>query len=157
MGADRHSPTAPRRVLAAERRRQALEMRATGMTYTAIGSALGVSDVAAGNLVRNALKDLAQETADSAGALRALEAERLDAVSAALYPRAVAGDLRAVDRYVRVRESYRKLLGLDAEREVGAEVNFNIVTSLPWDRPGGEVVDGVAEEAPASELEPGAE
>lgn len=122
-------------------------MRARGMTFAAIGAALGVSDVAAGKLVRGALDDLAREITGHADAMRAQESERLDAVSHELYRRALEGDLGAADRYLRYRESYRRLWGLDLKPpDAGTEVNFNIVTSLPWERPGGEIVDGVAEE-----------
>ena len=132
--------------MTAERRRKAIEMRAQGMTFDAIGAALGVSDVAAGKLVRGALEELAREVTEHADAMRAQESERLDAVSHKLYRLALEGDLGAADRFLKYRESYRRLWGLDLRPpDASAEVNFNFVTALPWDRPGGEVIDGVAE------------
>lgn len=145
-----NSPTAPRRTVTAERRLKALEMRQRGMRFTEIGPALGISSQAAGQLVRTALNEIAKEITEHADAMRAQESERLDAVSRELYQRALKGDLGAADRYLKYRESYRRLWGLDLRPpDAGTEVNFNIVTAPPWERPGGEVIDGVAEERPA--------
>jgi hypothetical protein len=48
--------------------------------------------------------------------LRQLEAERLDAMTAALWPRAMDGDLRATDRILGIMDRRARLLGLDAPR-----------------------------------------
>lgn len=151
MGMMLDNPAIPRRVRAAERRCKAVEMRRDGMRFTEIGLALGISPQAASKLVRRALDDLAREIAEHADAMRAQESERLDAVSRELYRRALEGDLGAADRYLKYRESYRRLWGLDlkpAVEEGGA--NFVIVTAPPWERPGGEVIDAAAEDVRAA-------
>jgi len=78
--------------------------------------------------------------------------KRLDDLREHLRRLVVSGDkhalLQAVDRLIKLDERESRLLGLDAEKDDGAQVNFNFVTALPWERPGGDVIDGEAEEEP---------
>src|SRR5207237_44999 len=77
------SATSPVRLRAYERQQRAVAMRAAGATYGAIGSELGVSPQAAHAAVRRALDRTVAVIAEKADRLRALEAERLEAVGAA--------------------------------------------------------------------------
>ncbi|MDH3227561.1 MAG: hypothetical protein OEM67_10805 [Thermoleophilia bacterium] len=71
-----------------------------------------------------------------------MEMERLDAAAAVLWPKVLDGDLRAHDRWLRNRESYRRLLGLD-ERETAGDETMQVIINLPdWAQPLAEVVDG---------------
>jgi hypothetical protein len=137
------------RIAAAERRVRALDYRKAGQSYRAIGDVLGVSMKTAHQDVHQALAELAALELSSAGELRALELARLDdlAIAAARILQAshplVSGGkvlsgftndgtaigltddgpkLAAIDRLVRISESRRKLLGLDAPAKV-APVN----------------------------------
>jgi hypothetical protein len=103
----------PRRVRARERDRHAIELRAAGLTFAAIGAQLGVSDEAARKAVNRALDATRAEIAQRAERLRALEAERLDRAAAVLAPKVEAGDLRAHEVWLRNRARYAALLGLD--------------------------------------------
>ena len=71
--------------------------------------------------------------------------KRLDDLREHLRQLVISGDkhalLAAVDRLIKLDERESRLLGLDAEKDESAQVNFNFITSLPWERPGGEVVD----------------
>jgi hypothetical protein len=100
-----------KRVQSHDRKLDALALRKAGLTYQAIADAIGVTKNAAWKLVGVALKETIQEPADE---LRTLELERLDALSEVLWPMAMAGDLHAHDRYIRLMERRAKLLGLDA-------------------------------------------
>ena len=98
---------------AAERRIKSLELRKNGATYRQIGVALGVSYETAHRDVMRELAALAAQAHGHAEDLRALETERLDMVLLSLAKSVRDGNLGAIDRWVRVSESRRKLLGLD--------------------------------------------
>lgn len=132
----------------ARRDAEAARLRAKGMGYRAIAQQLGVSVSNAHEAVQRALAAIRAEGAAEA---RTLELERLDlaqaAVTAALEAKhftvshgkviykgkAPLPDwgpvLAAVDRLVRISESRRKLLGLDAETKVSVSggVKYEIV------------------------------
>lgn len=109
---------------AAARRITALELRKAGGSYRAIGAQLGISECQAHADVKRALQALNEKQNLLAEEYRALELERLDMVALALAPRVKRGDLGAIDRWLKVTEARRKLLGLDAPiqyQEVPAE------------------------------------
>ncbi|MFZ5788903.1 MAG: hypothetical protein ACOY3Y_20890 [Acidobacteriota bacterium] len=90
---------------------EALELRKQGVDYRQIAERLGYAGPAgAFQAVETALRETLREPAD---ALRQLEAERLDALTAVLWPLAVGGSLAAVDRLLKVMEQRARLLGLD--------------------------------------------
>ena len=95
--------------------------------------------------VRRGRRRYLQEAVADLDARRGGQLRRLDQLREHLRELVVSGDkhalLAAVDRLIKLDERESRLLGLDAEKETGVAMNFNIVTSLPWDRPGGEVVD----------------
>jgi hypothetical protein len=134
---------------AADRRVQALRLRIAGASYRVIGEQLGVSGKTAWEDVHQALAELAALEQASAEELRALELARLDDLTLAAtqilrisHPLVSGGKvlsgftesgkvigltddgpkLAAIDRLLRISESRRKLLGLDAPAKV-APVN----------------------------------
>lgn len=111
---DTNSPTAPRRVLAAERKRQAVALRVAGATYDQIGRQLGITKQSVRDLVVKALDETLAKTAESAEQLRELECQRLDAMRAALWPDAMKGDEQKIDRLIRISARFAALMGLDA-------------------------------------------
>ena len=111
----------PHKFATAERRQIAIAMRREGATYDQIGSRLGISTTAAYNHVTKALESIQKAIENDADLYRALEADRLDALQAAIWPQAAGeGDLKAIDRVLRVMERRAKLLGLDAPAKVAA-------------------------------------
>ena len=99
-----------RRKTAAEKRAEALELRALGYSYQAIADEVGyASKGAAHNAVAKGLADIPREAAEQA---RELELGRLDDLQMAAMNGAMAGDLFAIDRVVKIVESRAKLLGL---------------------------------------------
>jgi DNA-binding CsgD family transcriptional regulator len=161
---DANTPNRPRLVLARERDREALVLRMEGLTFDEIGTRLGVSRESARKSVSRSLDLTRADIAEKAEELRAMEAEKLDAVSAVLWPKVQAGDLRATDRWLRARESYRRLTGIDLMKttdtggpstyivQAGGDISLvppsaqAIDLRAPWERPelarGDDEVDG---------------
>ncbi len=98
---------------AKERKITAVSMRKSGATFATIGAALGVSEAQAHRYVTGALRELAEQTSETAQELRVLEAERLDALLSGLWVKATAGDTLAVNAALRIMERRARLFGLD--------------------------------------------
>ena len=132
------SKNAPVLVTAREREISALRFRAEGCTYEEIGRRLGVAKQSAWEAVDRAMARSGEELRDRAAEVRALEAERLDAAAAAIWPKVMDGDLRAQDTWLRNRSRYATLLGLDVRDAgtplVSGPVSINVVP--PWETQG---------------------
>ncbi len=143
-----NQPTGTREA-AADRRVRALELRKAGASYRAIGRELDISEAQAHRDVKAALAKLAELEQASAEEYRTMELLRLDGLALAAsriltspHPLVSGGKvlsgftgkgmaigltddgpkLAAIDRLLRISESRRKLLGLDAPAKV-APVN----------------------------------
>ena len=108
-----------------ERQTKALEMRRDGFTYRKIGARLNIDHTQAFKDVKNALASLAKERDEEAEHLVDLELHRLDMLLEALYPMTHVGNPIAVEKFLRVCESRRKLLGLDAPTKVSLEYDLS--------------------------------
>jgi len=109
-----NSPTSPKRIAAAERRRRAVALRIAGATYEQIGRELGITPQAAWKHVTLALADMRRKTAEDADILRAIELARLDAAQASIWTRVVQGDNQAIDRFLRISKRRGEITGMDA-------------------------------------------
>jgi hypothetical protein len=96
----------------------ALDLRASGASYSQIGKALSVSKPRAFRIVRAALDDLVQHCEDTAERVRRLELYRLDEIRIALDSK--KGDPRVADTLIRISERVAKLHGLDAPQRIEA-------------------------------------
>lgn len=140
----------------AQRDARAAELKAQRKTYQQIADELGFCDRGeAWRAVQRALVAIVKEPAER---LRAVEAAKLDELYVEAldvlsrdhvtvsHGKVVKGDdgspllddgpkLQAIDRLLKVRESYRKLLGLDAatKTEVSGGVRYEIVGIDPAD------------------------
>ncbi|HEX8859791.1 MAG TPA: helix-turn-helix domain-containing protein [Actinomycetes bacterium] len=99
------------RIAARQREARALQLRQAGATYAQIGRQLGVCESRAWRIVQRALRRV---VADPLEELRRLETLRLDALQLAIWPKAMAGNLLAVDRVLAIMARRARLLGLDA-------------------------------------------
>lgn len=133
--------TSPRRILAAERRNRALQLRIAGATYEQIArTPLSDEDPRpmykdrkrAHEAVMVALKELAEDTAGKGAELKALELARLESMQVSLWPatrptkRVTCDDCGhtmwrevdkdAVDRILRIMAQRSRYLGLDATK-----------------------------------------
>jgi transposase len=126
----RESSTSGRKVKAEDRRLEALDLRKQGYSYEAIGSRLGVTRGAAYKSVKTALDTLKDEVYEGAEALRLLEMERLDSLFEKAYTAAMAGDLVAIDKAVKLMERRARLCGLDESTRM--EISGSLLTSPQW-------------------------
>lgn len=122
------SKTSPQNIATAERRNFVLAQRKAGYTYRQI-AAQAIAKFGAKNLPNNygeryAHKDVKFEldrlragTRETTKNLVRLEVERLDVALRAIAQKVQRGNLQAVDRWVRLSETRRKLLGLDSPQE----------------------------------------
>jgi hypothetical protein len=120
------------RIAARERRIKALELRKAAVSYRAIGDTLGVSEAQAHRDVQEALAALVEQERSSAEELRQLELERLDMAALAIVPQVRKGGLAAVAQWVRLSESRRKLLGLDAPTKVASTTPDGTALAPAW-------------------------
>lgn len=127
----RNSPTAQRRIEAKERALKALELRKKGFRYEQIAQQLGYSNRgSAHKAVMKELNLLAKECLEEAAQVRDLELQRLDDLFLAAWKAIADGSESAIDRALRVSESRRKLMGLDAAQKV----DVNGIAELHFDR-----------------------
>src|SRR5262249_14892377 len=113
-----HSKNSAARILAAERRTQALALRRAGKHYSEIAAALGCSESRAHQIVTLELERINTERSEQAEAVRTLELQRLDVLLGAVWEKAQAGDVQAIDRVLSIQARRAKLLGLDAPSKV---------------------------------------
>jgi len=132
------SPTSPRRITAAERQAQALELRKAGYTLVQIAEKLGyASDAGVRKAISTALQKTVKQPADE---VRLLIQARNDEMLKVVYPRAQAGELEAMDRVIKINRETAAINGListkvkvgqDPEAEpVGVNVNARVEVTL---------------------------
>jgi len=112
---------------------EAVQLRIAGLSFRAIGDKLGVSDVGAMKMVQRALDHIETNLAEKRPHLRQIELERLEKQHNKLWERldATPNDLFLHDRLLKIGESRRKLLGLDAPTKVeGSEDGTPILLKL---------------------------
>jgi hypothetical protein len=110
------SKTSPRRLDAAERQCKALELRKRGCTFETIAEKLEYrSPSGAYKAVKTALLKTLREPADE---VRELELTRLDVALNAIWDGIENGNLRVIDRFLKIAERRAKYLGLDAPQQI---------------------------------------
>jgi hypothetical protein len=119
-----------KRVEAAQRRLKALELRRAGCTFSQIGVAMGFSRERAFRIVTDEMLRLNRERTEAAEGLVALECDRLDALHLVLWPKAIKGDLDAIDRLIKLSARRCKMLGLDATPSMNVGVNRLVPMTL---------------------------
>lgn len=119
------------RQAAAERQEAALQLRRAGLDYQGIAERLGYAGKqGAHSAVQRALRNHIAEGVDH---LRALEAARLDALLAAVWPAATEGDVAAVRAALAISERRARLFGLDAPARAQLSVERVDVRSMSDD------------------------
>lgn len=125
---------------AAKNRPEALRLYIAGHTFKQIAEALGVSVSTAHGYIKSSLQEAAKERQDLAEAELEAQVERLhDAMARVTGSTAYQeGEPQAINAFVKVCESLRKLLGLDKPNKVDMTSNgetvgaFNVI--LPSER-----------------------
>lgn len=103
-----------------ERRREALELRKTGMSYRDMAPLLGVSHVQAFKDVKTEIDRLNEDNKEEAKEVKKLEIARLDIALKAIWPDVEKGDLKAIGMLLRIQERRARFEGLDvaAKQEI---------------------------------------
>lgn len=101
---------------AAARRTQAVRLRLAGLTYEQIAEQAGYSDRHAAR--QTVLRALRSVEAESVNELRAVENSRLERATAAVWPKVLSGDVKALLAWLKVSERLARLNGLDAPVQV---------------------------------------
>jgi hypothetical protein len=149
-----NAPTQPRIIAARARDELAVQLRVAGRTFAEIAQELGCSTQVAHAGVKRVLRRRADELRDAADSLRQLEAAKCDALEESLRAKAMAGDVKSVEAFLRVMARRASLLGLDvakAEVVVAGQtvvVHADPVFEIPPEANGAPVVDGHADELP---------
>ena len=102
--------TGAERINRRERIARIFRLRLQGLSLKQIAAALGISLQLVAKIIDEALTEVVVESAEQH---RKLELARLDAMWAAIYERAMAGDLACIDRLLAIQARRAKLLGLD--------------------------------------------
>jgi hypothetical protein len=96
---------------AADRERQAMDLRKAGATFHQIATQLGYRD--GGGARKAVVRALSRIPNEAAVDMRAMDSERLDRLLLAVWKDALGGDLKAMDRALRILDQRAKLLGLN--------------------------------------------
>lgn len=110
----------PRKLTAQEKRKAAVELRMAGLTYAKIGQQIGLSESQTYKTIQKALSESVERTQKDSDQIVEMELLRLDRISQTLWTNVVKGDLKAIDRYIKVMQQRAKLLGLDAPLKVAS-------------------------------------
>lgn len=97
---------------------ECLELRRQGLTYRAIGERLGISHPAAYQHVKAALREIAEQSAETAEEIVNLELERIDRAMVGLDPKIADGDEKAVQAMVKLMDRRARYLGLDSPTKI---------------------------------------
>jgi hypothetical protein len=114
-----------RRLQVLAKQRQALELRQAGYPYDTIAEMLHYAD--RGGAHKAVVAGLKAALREPATDLRKLEETRLDKLQTSVWAKALAGDMKAIDRCLRILERRAKLLGLDAPQRAKMELTLDDV------------------------------
>lgn len=121
---------AAKRAAVAERRVKAINLRLAGVDWQTIADKLGyTSRGAACQDVTRAFEQRRKAEGRAAEEMRHVETERLDRLQAAVWGRALKGDLKAVETVLRIMARRALLNGLDAPTK--ADTSVKITYDIP--------------------------
>lgn len=111
------------------RRVEALSLRLAGLTYEQIAEKLGIAPDGVRDMVERTLSRAENRAVE---AERALENARLDRAQAAIWSKVLAGDLRAVDSFLRLSAQRAKINSLYAPVKIDlrADIRVEMETAL---------------------------
>lgn len=116
-----------------DKERQALELRKAGATLDQIAKQLGYADPS--GVHRAITRALEKIPVQAVADYRAIQNERLERLLLAVWQISLAGDLKAVDRALRILDQQARLLGLNvpAKSEVDVTVTERSSTDVALD------------------------
>lgn len=112
-------PTKAQRIVVAERRAKAVQLRLAGADYDQISRQLGYSSrQAAREDVHRAHVAALSEMRESVEELRTQDLDRLARLQVAFWPAAIQGDVKAGDMVLKILARRAKMMGLDSALKV---------------------------------------
>jgi hypothetical protein len=124
------SKTSVRRLAILAKQMQALEYRKMGFTYQMIADELGYQTAQGASAAIMTAIELTMK--EPAGAVLALELERLDALMAKPYQAALNGDLVALNSVLAIMNRRARYLGLDAPAKTAATAVIETIGNRPF-------------------------
>ena len=112
--AGRNSPTSLRRLSVADKRRRALDLRKAGASFDSIAQELGYKNRGAAH--KAVMAALAATLREPAAEVRKLELERLDRLLLVVWPLALNGDTKALDRCLHISKQRAFVEGLNVDK-----------------------------------------
>lgn len=103
------------------RRIEAMSLMLAGLSPEQIGQRMGITATAVNALVTRTLERAANRNVEQ---LREIENQRLDRAQAAIWTKVLAGDLKAIDTYLRIAQRRSKINGLDAPTNINLNVGI---------------------------------
>lgn len=100
------------KALASARKLRAIELKTQGLTYQQVADEMGYANKGSVHAIIKGAQ--AAQVADAVETHRQLELERLDRLQAALWPKAMKGQIDAASAILRIIEARVRLLGLHA-------------------------------------------
>lgn len=127
------------RAQTAFRRTRVVELVANGANYDEAAQEVGYANRS--GAYKAYWKAMGDREAEAVDTHRALELDRLDALQTAVWDRAVAGDIKAIDIVLKVMDRRIRLLGLEQAATSGESTDRSLVDPAFWeavrDTPGG--------------------
>ncbi len=124
----------PGKALANWRKCRAVELAMDGKTYDQIAREVGYAN--RGTAHRVVMKALADRLLDDVEELREFEAARLDALQAALWDKAMSGDVRSTISILRIIDRRCRLLGLYDHKAVEEFPRYLVMPEAGLGNPG---------------------
>lgn len=132
----------PEKARLTDRRQKAFALRKAGATFRAIAAQIAsefeqpkYNESLASKDIKYVLSELAELSLADAEEFRQMELERLDSAQIAIAAQVQAGDLYAIDRWIRIIEVRCKLLGLNlpaadrpAREETTGEIELQLIS-----------------------------
>lgn len=103
----------------AQRRVEAMSLRMAGLTYQQIGDRLGITLEGAYKMVKRSFNTVESDTVEE---MRELENDRLDRAQAAIWPKVLKGDEKAIGTFLRISSQRSRINGLDSPTKIDISV-----------------------------------
>ena len=121
-----------RNIQARAKAQEAVKLRLAGATHKQIANQLGYAgESGAYKAIMRELTTVAAEQTPNTEALRQISVQRLDQLLFSVWRDAIGGDQGAINTALKLEESRRNLLGIDAPKQYEARIRVDI---LSWNQ-----------------------
>lgn len=124
--AGRHSKARAKNTMAFRRKQVAALLESGDVTQRDIADAIGVSTSTVNRDIAALREEWRQESVDSIDTVMVTDLHRLEVALSSVWLRVVAGELYAVDRFLKIVELRAKLLGYEPPKRVAIDATGHI-------------------------------